>query len=116
HLDGLLDPPMLERLLARGVPLPVTPAKLAHVWPVTSSAGWKAYQDVVAPCLMDKRNQLLPMLEDYTRQLAEQQVTYAEIMLNGLLGLDPDIGKVIELFRVYREAVDRAATGKLRVV
>jgi hypothetical protein len=92
HIDGVLDPVTLHALREHGVDLGLAPEALAARYPITSKAAWlQNYCPLVAPCLEPKAERFLLLLEQHIARLRAQHVRYAEIMLNGLLFVAPDL-------------------------
>jgi adenosine deaminase len=106
---------MLRDLAARGANYPVAPEAVDGVTPVQSWAAWEnAYAPLVAPC-MKPPERLLAILRAHVERLATQNVTYAEIMVSGLLDPMGDEGPVVENFRALTEAARDAANGATQV-
>jgi adenosine deaminase len=116
HMDGVLDPAMLQGLREQGIDLGLAPEALAALYPIASKAAWlQDYCALVAPCLQPKPERLLLLLEQHLYRLRAQHVRYAEIMLNGLLFADPDLGKVQEIFAHFHARAHRAGAGVVQV-
>jgi adenosine deaminase len=115
HSDGLVDGQLLRGLAERGDLYPVDPDELARLVPVTSLAGWMgAYSQLVRTC-MTPFERLLPILAAHTDRLVAQRVSYAELMVSGLLDPYGDEGAAIERFQRVEETVARRGQGAIRV-
>jgi adenosine deaminase len=114
-LDGVIDGPMIRALAARGVIFPVTPESIDRVIPVRSWADWdRAYSPLAAAC-MQPPELLVSILRAHVERLVIQKVTYAEIMVSGLLDPMGDEGRVVHRFRALKEAASDAGNGAIAV-
>src|SRR5581483_10306868 len=118
HMDGILDARMVADLLREGQDLGLRPEQLDLPWPehpTMEDFVRCPYHGLTAPALNPPERRLL-ILEWHIRRLTEQNVTYAEVMLNGLLFAYEDEGKTRELFQSFHDMAVKAAKGKVRVV
>ncbi len=106
HLDGLLDPSMLRELAKRGQDWDVLPGALAALIPAKSTKDWTSYLDLVTPSLRPPER-LNFCLELHIENLIRQNVSYAEIMVSGMLLPKEGEVKVIERFVALRRIADR---------
>jgi adenosine deaminase len=116
HLDGILDPEMLETLHARGHDFGLAAADLASRYPFDSLEKWGAdYYQFLEPFLTPAELRLSAILECHIERLKRQRVTYAEIFVSRLLGTTEDIGELVELFGRLRRRADSCAGADLHV-
>lgn len=116
HIDGLLDPVMLPALREHGVALGLAPEALAARYPITSKAAWlQDYGPLLGPCLEPKAERFMLLLDQHIARLRAQHIRYAEIMLNGLLFVDPDLAKVQEIFTRFHACARVAGEGAIQV-
>jgi adenosine deaminase len=115
HLDGVVDGPLLRGLAARGTILPVAPESLDRVIPVRSHAEWdRAYGPLAAACTQPP-DSVVSILRAHVERLVSQNVTYAEIMVSGLLDPLGDEGRVVDRFRALQAAATDAGNGAIQV-
>jgi adenosine deaminase len=117
HIDGLLDPPMLDELLADGHDFGLSAAALRARYPFDSIDAWdRDYCALIEPHIQPRAERLPLMLERHVRRLKEQRVVYAEIFVSGLLfPRGDDMGALLELFREIRRRADLVAKPELQV-
>ena len=116
HIDGLLDPAMLDELARRGTPLGIDRAALAAHHPVRSAeAWWQGYCALVGqPAL--PRDQWLPQaLEIHLARLRSQNVVYTEIFVSSLLFVRDGEAELVEFFADLAARARAAAGPDLRV-
>src|SRR5260370_29482681 len=86
HIDGLLDPAMLDELAADGHDFGLEAAALRARYPFSSVDSWmRDYAGFIAPHLQPLDVRLPLMLERHLRRLKAQRVVYTEIFVSGLL-------------------------------
>lgn len=116
HIDGLLDPVMLDELARGGEPLALAPAALAAHHPVHSVPQWlDGYGALVGPALEPRDRWLPRMLELHLARLRAQNVVYTEILVSGLLFVRSDEVALVELFTELAARARAAAGPGLRV-
>jgi adenosine deaminase len=82
HIDGLLDPAMLDELARGGEPLAIDPAALGTHHPVRSVGQWlDGYGALVGPATQPHDRWLPRMLEIHLTRLRAQNVVYTEIYI-----------------------------------
>ncbi len=82
HIDGLLDPALLDELRADGHDFGLAAAELRARYPIDSLAAWERdYCAFVEPWLQPRAVRLPLLLERQLRRLKAQRVVYAEIEL-----------------------------------
>src|SRR5439155_18950032 len=82
HIDGLLDPTMLDDLLADGHDFGVSAPALRTRYPFASVQAWeRGYCEFIDPHLQPRAERFPLMLERHLRRLKEQSVVYAEIFV-----------------------------------
>jgi adenosine deaminase len=115
HLDGVVDGPMLRQLAAQGATYPVSAESVDRLVPTRSWAAWQnAYVPVVAACL-EPPERLVPILRAHVERLVTQNVSYAEIMVSGILDPLGDEGRVLDRFRSLKNAAAEAGKGAIGV-
>jgi adenosine deaminase len=108
HTDGVLDGALVRSLARRGEVFPHDPAALERMLPVASLADWLRDYGPIGEACRQPPERLLPILAVHVENLAAQRVSYAELMVNGLLFPPGDEGEMLELFRRLREQVQAA--------
>lgn len=113
HLDGLVDPAMLEQLAANGVRLPLDAATLAAAYPVNGYADFWRWIDV-AEALEGALDNFRPIVAVHVERLKAQQVVYAELMVGtSEIPLDPTAA--IDQFAAFRAWLADRAAGQIQV-
>jgi adenosine deaminase len=102
HIDGLLDPALLEEMAAAGHAPPVSPQELGAVWPVTTRDGWESYARVVEPIMT--ADWLMLAIEHHLWRLRRQNVVYAELMVSRFLAGSAE--EAVALFSELRARVE----------
>lgn len=100
HIDGLLDPAMLDELARRDERLAIDPAALAACHPVRSvEQWWHGYCALVDQAVLPRDRWLPRMLELHLARLRAQNVVYTEILVSSLLFVrnDEDDGRLVWL-------------------
>jgi adenosine deaminase len=116
HIDGLLDPAMLDELAADGHDFGLAAAALGARYPFDSEESWmRDYADFVAPHLLPLEVRLPLMLERHLRRLKAQRVVYTEIFVSGLLFARSDVGALVELYGELLRRARAVAEPELRV-
>jgi adenosine deaminase len=113
HVDGIVDPPMLREIEARGISLPVTAEALQAAYPVTNFDEFIKWFGVADP-IEDDTQHFKPVLAAHVERLIAQNVIYAEIML-GTSELPRDAGRSVEEFGKFRAYVNGLEAGKIQV-
>jgi adenosine deaminase len=113
HVDGIVDPPMLREIEARGISFPITAAALQAAYPVRNFDEFIKWVGVAEPIEEDTQH-FKPILAAHIGRLIAQNVIYAEIML-GTSELPRDEGQLIEGFSRFREYVTGLEGGKIQV-
>lgn len=114
HVDQLLDAEMVSSLSADGVDLGFTGEEFRRIWPATTFDEWMAYMRFLT-ARMRPADTYFAILAKHVQRLIKQEVTYAEIMVGGLLFAHDDLGQVLDLYRRGRAQVDAAARGRIQV-
>lgn len=112
HLDGLLSPTLLAELIARGMGDGLDARALSANVPVR---GWDHWINAYAPAAAPQERpeaRFMAVLELHLAGLRRQGVSYAEIMLAGLLR--GEVTEAVERVRAFRAAADRASGDALR--
>lgn len=116
HIDGLLDPAMLDELARGGDPLAIDPAALAAHHPVRSVEQWlHGYGSLVDPATHPRDRWLPRMLELHLARLRAQHVVYTEILVSSLLFVRSDEAALVDLFAELSARARAAAGPALRV-
>jgi len=113
HVDGIVDPPMLREIEARGISFPITAEALQAAYPVRNFDEFIKWFGMAEPIEEDTQH-FKPILAAHIGRLIAQNVIYAEIML-GTSELPRDDGKLIEEFGKFREYVTGLEGGKIQV-
>lgn len=108
HLDGVLDPAMLDEVRAAGIEAGIDRAALAAACPVRSKEEWLAKFTTLAPPQEARGRVAGVMLQSQIRRVGLQRVTYAEIMIGGLLAADSGPEGILETFRELRGIANAA--------
>jgi len=114
HIDGLVDPALLDELARRGTPAALTADELG-AWPVRSLDDFERHGSLIEERLAPRDVWLPRMLDVHLERLRAQGVVYTEIFVNGLLFARDDPGAQVDYFRALRERIDRIAQPALRV-
>lgn len=115
HLDGLMNPAMLQELRTRGIETGISSKELEALVPVRSMKQWlDSYGPVVEPYFHPPERQFA-CLEVHIDNLVRQGVTYAEVMVSRMLAAPEGISQVIERFVSLRRVADAAEKKGLRV-
>ena len=88
HLDGLLCPAYVRAVQTRGSCSGLDPVEMQRLYPVKHLEDWFRLGEFLAPFVDGNGELLLEILKLYLRDLAAQNVRYAEIMLCSFLGAD----------------------------
>jgi adenosine deaminase len=116
HIDGLLDPAMIEQLAAGGESLGVDAGELDAVYPIRSVDDWLMKYAPLADRASRPLDRWLPrFLELHVARLRAQNVVYAEIFVSGLLSARADLGELVEFFSKLRARAIAAAGPALEV-
>lgn len=82
HIDGLLDPAMLDELVRDGEPLAIDPTALGTHHPVRSVDQWlHGYGSLVDPATHPRDRWLPRILELHLARLRTQNVVYSDLAL-----------------------------------
>ena len=102
HVDGLLDPEILERVLKQQVEIGASPEELEAVYPAESLDDWlKNYTQVVSPRLVNRAEVILAILVEHLDRLKQQNVVYTEIMLSSFHGQLKDVQEQMQLYKLF---------------
>ena len=113
HIDGIVNPDMLQKLEKDGVPLPLTPDDLLAAYPVSSFDEFIHWFEIKKP--LDGNLEIFKhILAQHIDRLKAQNVTFTEIML-GSSELPHDEGQLVEKFSEFRESVDKLEDGKIQI-
>jgi adenosine deaminase len=116
HIDGVLDPAMLDELARGGEPLAIDPAALAAHHPVRSVEQWlDGYGALVGPALEPRDRWLPRLLELHLARLRAQNVVYTEILVSSLLFVRSDEAALVDFFAELAARARAAAGPALRV-
>ncbi len=113
HLEGIIDPEMLEELEGQGEPLPVSSAEFRRNYPVKDFASflaWAKAQDAFQGSIPA----YLPMMRIHLRRLVEQGVVYTEIQF-APGELPADHGEAVRVMREFREKIRQLENGRIQV-
>lgn len=91
HLDGLLCPAYIMAIQAHGFCHELDLKEMQRLYPIKDIDDWFRLQEFLAPHVHGKGELLLEVLKLYLRDLAEQGVRYAEIMLCSFLDTNDEI-------------------------
>jgi adenosine deaminase len=108
HLDGTIDPDMLDALGLDSAPL-------RACLPVRSVEAWQAYCAVVDRIVQPRATWFPRVLEHHIARLRAQRVVYAEVFVSGLLFARDEVAEVVELFDDLRARATVAAGTDLQV-
>ena len=89
HIDGILDPLMLEDMERARVPYPITSRKLRSIYPNYGIDGFMRWFELVDTSFHQSFESFKPILERHVERLKAQNVVYAEIYV-GAIELPPD--------------------------
>jgi adenosine deaminase len=116
HIDGLLDPALLDELAADGHDFGLPAAALRARYPFNSEQAWlRDYAEFIAPHLQPLDVRLPLLLERHLLRLKAQRVVYAEIFVSGLLFARDDLGALVELYGELRRRARAVAEPELQV-
>jgi adenosine deaminase len=117
HIDGLLDPAMLDELAVDGYDFGLSAKDLKARYPFASVSAWqREYCEFIEPHIRPHAERFPLLLERHLRRLKEQRVVYTEIFVSGLLfECGDDLGALVALFRELRRRVDVAREPQLQV-
>jgi adenosine deaminase len=116
HVDGLLDPAMLDELARGGEHLAIERAALAACHPVRSAPQWwDGYCALVDQALRPLDRWLPRMLELHLARLRTQNVLYTEILVSGLLFVRKGEAELVDFFTELAVRARAAAGPDLRV-
>ncbi|MHC5037511.1 MAG: amidohydrolase family protein [Planctomycetota bacterium] len=104
HLDGLLSPPILEAVQAKGMCPELDLGKMRGLFPVTSLESWFRLGAFQAPFVNGNGELLLEILKLHLKDLVSQHVKYAEIMLCSFLGIEEE--RLLRLLGEYQKAAE----------
>ena len=90
HLDGLLCPAYVGAVQTKGFCSGVDAGELCRLYPVKNLEDWFRLGEYFAPFVHGNGELLLKVLRLYLKDLAVQNVRYAEIMLCSFLGMEDD--------------------------
>jgi len=116
HIDGVLDPAMLDELARGGEPLAIDPAALGAHHPVRSVEQWlHGYGSLVDPATHPRDRWLPRLLELHLARLRTQNVVYTEILVISLLFVRSDEAALVDFFAELAARARAAAGPALRV-
>jgi adenosine deaminase len=116
HIDGLVDPAMLDELSADGHDFGLTAEALRQRYPFNAETWGRDYFDFLAPYLRPRAERYGLVLERHIRRLKQQRVIYAEIFVSGLLAeYGDDLGALVALFRDLKRRATLAAAPELQL-
>lgn len=116
HIDGLLDPAMLDELAAHAERPHVDPAALRACYPIRSVEQWLNQYCALVDLGTEPRDRWLPrLLELHLGRLRRQNVVYSEIFISRLLFVRDDVSALVEFFSQLRERATTAAGPDLEV-
>ncbi len=110
HIDGILDPSMLEDMERANIPYHITSQELQSIYPNNGIEGFIRWFDLVDSSFHKSFDSFIPILERHIERLKAQNVVYAEIFVGGseIPKDDDDFLKNIETTRnVLRTMEDR---------
>lgn len=106
HLDGLICPRYVEALQARGMCRDLEVDRMRRLYPVTSLDSWSRLAEFAIPFFRDNGELFLALLRLHLRELAAQNVSYAEVMLSSFLFQYSDDERMDALMAEYRQVAD----------
>jgi adenosine deaminase len=113
HLDGIVDPPMLEQLKASGQRLPLALEALLEAYPVDSFESFEKWHRTVS-VLEGNLDNFRPILAIHAERLKKQGVGYAEIMI-GSSEIPRDRDELVGRMKDFRAFVDTLEQGQLQM-
>ena len=117
HSDGVLDRRMFDDLAAGGCALPISKEVFESLCPVKDKKDWLTrYIAQVYPLLVPGEVWQSRLVSRYIGRAFEQNVSYLEIMVSGLLFTrDEDEKRAVAAYQLLRREAERAARGKVKV-
>lgn len=117
HSDGVLDPRMLGELASAGTALPISGAEFESLCPVQDKQDWLTrYVARIDPLLVPGDIWQSRLVARYVGRAFEQNITYLEVMVSGLLYIkDENEKRALDAYRLIRSEAERAARGKVKV-
>lgn len=117
HSDGVLDLRMLKDLATAGTALPISADEFATLCPVSDKGDWLSrYIPRIDPLLTPGDIWQARLVDRYIGRAFEQNISYLEIMVSGLLYIkDADKKRAVEAYQLLRREAARAAGGKVKV-
>lgn len=100
HLDGLICPSYITAIQVHGFCPELDIEEMHRLYPIRNLDEWHRLHDFLAPHMQRKGELLLEVLKLYLRDLAKQNVRYAEIMLCSFLDWNDE--KMDHLMQLYR--------------
>ena len=90
HLDGVLDPAMLQKLVLEGHSFPLKANEFSAIYPIESKNAWiNRYIKLLASGLANLDFQIAAAKEHVNR-LKLQGVTYSELFISGFIGSESE--------------------------
>lgn len=81
HIDGILDPSMLEDMERANIPYPITSQELQSIYPNNGIEGFIRWFDLVDSSFHKSFDSFKPILERHIERLKDQNVIYVEIFV-----------------------------------
>ena len=113
HLDGILDPPMLEQMVANGRKLPLKVGTLLDTYPVDSFEKYEVWHRTVSVMEGNLEN-FKPILELHAERLRACGVAYAEIMI-GSSEIPRDRDELVGRMKDFRAFANTLEKGDLQL-
>lgn len=113
HLDGILDPPMLERLIADGHRLPLSVSTLLETYPVDSYEKFESWHRTVS-VMEGNLDNYKPVLALHAERLRAEGVGYAEIMISSS-DIPRDRDELVPRMKDFRAFANSLELGTLQL-
>ncbi|HLL24957.1 MAG TPA: hypothetical protein VK427_22640, partial [Kofleriaceae bacterium] len=116
HIDGLLDPAMVNLLARGGEVMDIDVAAFEASYPIRSVEHWLSGYTKLVDNATEPRDRWLPRaLELHLARLRAQNVAYTEIFVSSLLFVRDDLAELVDFFAELRARAIAAAGPALEV-
>lgn len=113
HLDGIVDPVMLEQLAASGQKFPLSVGQLLELYPVDSLEKFENWHRTVS-VMEGNLDTYRPILALHAERLRADGVAYAEIMISST-DIPRDRDELVPRMREFRAFADSLEKGDLQL-
>jgi adenosine deaminase len=113
HLDGILDPVMLQEIRQNDPAFPILPVEFQRAYPITDIESFFHWWEFIAP-IEGELGYFYPILGKHIARLKAQRVLYAEIMI-AAGELPRENAEAVEKVRAMREWVDQREAGDIQI-